>query len=175
MFCPPSSHAAGPISSTSTALPSIMECANWSRAFRKNTSQRLIFSQQARHSWAQGRGCHRSCRSRWTAVVLQALTSREAYRLLGAEQGCSRAELRSAYLLRIRQVPCHSLGDVIITSTNQFALQHCLWLLTAENAFESSRYSVQLHPDVNPQKNTTEAAVALNEAYALLQQVCKPR
>lgn len=32
---------------------------------------------------------------------------------------------------------------------------------------------MQLHPDVNPLKNTTEDAVALNEAYALLQQVWK--
>ncbi|BDA47221.1 hypothetical protein COCOBI_10-0660 [Coccomyxa sp. Obi] len=94
-------------------------------------SQHLSYWQQARNPWAQGRGRIRSCRSRRTAVAVQALTSSEAYRLLGAEQGCSKTELRTAYLLRIRQ----------------------------------------LHPDVNPLKNTTEDAAAVNEAYALLQQV----
>ncbi len=33
------------------------------------------------------------------------------------------------------------------------------------------RCRVQLHPDVNPLRDTTEEATALNEAYALLQEV----
>ena len=33
------------------------------------------------------------------------------------------------------------------------------------------RCCVQLHPDVNPVRDTTEEATALNEAYALLQEV----
>ncbi|EIE23375.1 hypothetical protein COCSUDRAFT_62912 [Coccomyxa subellipsoidea C-169] len=75
-------------------------------------------------------GIGRSRRTRQKAVPALALSKGEAYRLLGADQGCSRAELRAAYMIRIRQ----------------------------------------LHPDVNPLRDTTEEATALNEAYALLQE-----
>ena len=56
------------------------------------------------HCYSRWAFRQRSRRARQKAVPALALSKGEAYRLLGADQGCSRAELRAAYMIRIRQV-----------------------------------------------------------------------
>ena len=123
-----------------------------------------------------GRGQQQVCTAR-------SMSFQEAIALLGIRSDCSREELRAAYLARIKEVttcaqlkaydenscrisiyvpqhshilPCHSAA-----CCNP---QHQEWSIF-------KRGTLQVHPDVNPALNSTDDAVRLNEAYAVLQLV----
>ena len=115
------------------------------------------------------------------------MSSQEACALLGIDSMCSREELRAAYLARIKEVSsssggrCCQWGARLINAfspahvrlSHMHSVTHVLRAFAQSYAAESASWldPVQVHPDVNPALRSTDDAVLLNEAYAVLQLV----
>lgn len=121
------------------------------------------------------------------------MSSQEACRVLGVDNTCSREELRAAYLSRIREVSsgCHITNAIpqsmrVLQScfgcgAGEADMQHAVAMLCSKHTeqvviwdaalSESWPVPAQVHPDVNPALQSTDDAVRLNEAYAVLQLV----